>query len=138
MKKRVIALTIILAGFPFVWVEPAGARPVASPGRSDLMESPVPGYFEGCGVLVQGVECVLFQADAGGLYVLDSAEHFEVGDRLWVSGVLDPYCLTICMQGNGCIKHDTIWPYSRCDLDGDGDVDIFDVVRVSNNYGVQY
>ncbi|MHC4173024.1 MAG: DUF3160 domain-containing protein [Planctomycetota bacterium] len=96
------------------------------PITNDLIVSLVPGYFDGCGVLVQGVECVLFQADAGGLYVLDNPGHFEVGERLWVRGVLDPYCFTICMQGNGCIECDSIWPYSRCDLDADGDVDTAD------------
>ena len=104
------------------------------PITNDLIVSLVPGYFEGCGVLVQGVECVLFQADAGGLYALDSPGHFEVGERLWVSGVLDPYCFTICMQGNGCIKCDTIWPYSRCDLDADGDVDTADFVILTSHW----
>jgi hypothetical protein len=98
------------------------------------MDSPVPGYFEGCGVLVQGVECVLFQADAGGLYVLDDTGHFEVGDRLWVCGVLDPYCITICMQGDGCIEHEVIWPLSRCDLDADGDVDTADFVILTSHW----
>lgn len=64
--------------------------------------------FEDTGVLVQGVECVLFDADHGGLYVLDNYGGFSVGDRVWVSGILDPQCVTICMQGDGCIRYNVI------------------------------
>jgi hypothetical protein len=64
--------------------------------------------FEGCGVLVQGVECVLFQADAGGLYLLENLDGFGVGDRVLVAGILDPDCFTICLEGDGCIFENTI------------------------------
>ncbi len=67
-----------------------------------------PGYFDGCGVLVQGIECVLFKADTGRLYVLDNLEHFQVGNHVQVRGVLNPDCATICMQGDGCIEQNTI------------------------------
>ncbi len=84
------------------------------------------GYFDGCGVLAQGVECVLFQAQDGGLYVLNNLGDFQVGDYVRVRGVLDPYCATFCMQGNGCIENNTISAWLRCDLDGDEDVDFAD------------
>jgi hypothetical protein len=71
-------------------------------------------YIETCGYLVQGVECVLFETDAGELYVLDNRGEFGVGDRVSVSGILDPHCITICMQGNGCIRENTI---SKCASD---------------------
>jgi hypothetical protein len=64
--------------------------------------------FEGCGTLVQGVECVLFQADAGGLYLLENLDGFGVGDRVFVTGVVDPDCVTICLEGDGCIFGNTI------------------------------
>ena len=63
--------------------------------------------FEGCGDLVQGVECVLFQADAGGLYLLSNLGSFQVGDRVEVRGCPKD-CITICQQGNGCIEDNTI------------------------------
>ena len=64
--------------------------------------------FEGCGELVQGVECVLFQADSGGLFLLENLGGFGVGDRVLVTGLLDPDCFTLCLQGDGCIFENTI------------------------------
>lgn len=67
-----------------------------------------PPPFEDCGNIVQGVECVLFEADTGGLYLLDDLGGFGVGDRVFVSGILDPDCFTICLEGDGCIFENTI------------------------------
>ena len=64
--------------------------------------------FDDCGRLVQGMECVLFDSDHFGLYVLDEYGSYSVGDYVRVVGDLDPYCYTICMQGDGCIWVDTI------------------------------
>jgi hypothetical protein len=61
-----------------------------------------------CGELVQGIECVLFQADSGGLYLLENLGGFNVGDLVEVSGCLDPDCFTICLEGDGCIFQNTI------------------------------
>jgi hypothetical protein len=61
-----------------------------------------------CGELVQGVECVLFQADSGGLFLLENLDGFNVGDVVEVSGCLDPDCFNICLQGDGCIFQNTI------------------------------
>ena len=71
-------------------------------------QTAVRSLFEGCGYLVQGAECVLFQADSGGLYVLDNYGVFDVGDYVQVHGVYDPTCITFCMQGDGCIQDNTI------------------------------
>jgi len=83
-------------------------------------------YFDDCGVLVQAVECVLFQADTGGLYLLNNLDKFQVGDYVRVRGILNPSCVSICMQGNGCIEYNTISACLRADLDGDYNVDIDD------------
>ena len=64
--------------------------------------------FTDCGELVQGVECVLFLADAGGLFLLDNLGGFNVGDQVEVTGRLDPGCFTICLEGDGCIFQNTI------------------------------
>ena len=64
--------------------------------------------FSGCGTLFQGVECVLFRADDGSVYILDNLGSFVAGDRVRVVGTLDPVCLSICQQGNGCIQGNTI------------------------------
>ena len=64
--------------------------------------------FQDWGSLIPGVECVLFQADSGGVYVLDNYGGFSVGDRVQVRGTLFPSCLPVCMQGDGCILNNTI------------------------------
>ncbi|MEE9296824.1 MAG: hypothetical protein V3W34_17915 [Phycisphaerae bacterium] len=66
--------------------------------------------FSGCGVLVQGVECVLFRSDSGGLFILSNLGGFTVGNRVSVTGCHDPHCISFCMQGNGCIVNNTIEP----------------------------
>jgi len=78
------------------------------PITKDLIVSLIPSTFTDCGTLVRGVECVLFHADSGGLYVLEDLGGFGVGDRVRVSGIPDPFCFTICMQGDGCITQNTI------------------------------
>ena len=57
---------------------------------------------------MQGTECVLFQADSGGLFLLENLGGFGVGDRVLVTGLLDPDCFTICLQGDGCVFENTI------------------------------
>ncbi|RME37944.1 MAG: hypothetical protein D6788_08420, partial [Planctomycetota bacterium] len=66
--------------------------------------------FIGCGTLIQGVECVLFQADSGGVYVLANLGGFTVGDRVLVAGCINPSCTTTCQEGDGCIENNTIAP----------------------------
>ena len=63
--------------------------------------------FSGCGTIFQGVECLLFQADTGAVYLLDNHGGFNVGDRVEVTGCAEP-CVTICQQGNGCVSGNTI------------------------------
>ena len=54
--------------------------------------------FSGCGDIVQGVTCVLFAPDAGGQYIISSAPGpFMVGDRFFVTGTIDPSCLSFCL-----------------------------------------
>lgn len=79
-----------------------------SPARSQ-------STFTDCGSIVPGVTCVmLFQADSGGLYLLDNFGTFQVGDRVFVSGILELSCITICMQGNHCIHQNTITCCGPC------------------------
>ena len=68
--------------------------------------------FDGCGTIVPGVTCPkLFAPDSGGLYVLQAnLSGFNVGDHLHVVGTIDPSCITICQQGNGCINPTSIGP----------------------------
>ncbi len=77
--------------------------------------------FSGCGTLVRGVECVLFQADLGGLYLLSNRGPFSVGDRVFVTGCLELFCLSLCQQGNSCIRNNTIVACVDDQPDFDGD-----------------
>lgn len=70
-----------------------------------------------CGSLVPGVECLLFQQDFGGLYVLDTYGEFHAGDRVCVNGSFVVDCETMCMQGNGCIKENSIVAHSSTPVD---------------------
>ncbi len=66
--------------------------------------------FSECGVLVAGVECILFQADSGGVFLVGNLGGFVVGDRVHVTGCATHFCVSICMQGNGCIADNVIGP----------------------------
>jgi hypothetical protein len=71
------------------------------------------GYFNQCGVLVHVGDCVFFDADGGGRYLLFDYYDFEVGDRVRVRGLLISPCLTfVCGPPNGCIDHPIV---SYCD-----------------------
>ncbi len=59
--------------------------------------------FVASGTMVQGVECLLFEADGGKQYVLDKIDGLVPGDQVTVIGQLDPNCATVCSTGNGCI-----------------------------------
>jgi hypothetical protein len=52
--------------------------------------------MEACGELVQVGECVLFQGDTGGYFVLENHGDFVIGDHVRVSGCLQGGCLNAC------------------------------------------
>lgn len=64
--------------------------------------------FDACGVLAQGYGCVLFEG-GGGSYVLAEAGGFRFGDEVRVVGTLDPACITICEDADGCIRGAAIY-----------------------------
>src|SRR5262245_24113776 len=64
--------------------------------------------FDSCGTLVQGAECVLFDADGGGEFTVASVDQFKPGDRVRVVGRLERNCATACLQGDGCITNNSI------------------------------
>jgi hypothetical protein len=66
------------------------------------------GSFSGCGKLTQGAACVLFQADSGGSFALDTTNGLAAGTRVFVSGTRDPTCTSTCLAANGCIRNNTI------------------------------
>lgn len=72
----------------------------AAPALAQLSDEP---DFDACGVLVQGAECVLFTG-GGGSFVLSDYANFKIGDLVRVIGTLDENCITICQEGDGCIR----------------------------------
>ncbi|PKK83895.1 MAG: hypothetical protein CVT49_06500 [candidate division Zixibacteria bacterium HGW-Zixibacteria-1] len=71
----------------------------------DYCDSLPPRPFEACGVLFQGVECVLFASIEGDslLLLLGNIGSFGVWDTVHVSGLLDMNCVSFCMQEDGCL-----------------------------------
>jgi len=110
---------------PNVWVKgclnPQSliCAPFTAPGVED---NRIGACFEGCGTLIQGVECVLFEADAGGTYLVANRGPFGVGDRVFVRGCVDPLCVSFCSPTNGCIIDNLIRACCDCpgDMNGDG------------------
>ncbi|MFQ5589840.1 MAG: Kazal-type serine protease inhibitor family protein, partial [Phycisphaerae bacterium] len=84
------------------------SEPCGSP--CDHLCPPGQFCFAGCGTLIQGVECVLFAADSGGVFILGNLGGFHVGDRVFVAGCHEPNCTSFCMQGDGCITGNVIEP----------------------------
>jgi hypothetical protein len=62
-----------------------------------------PFEIDACGTLVRGVECVLFET-GGARYFLANYGRFRVGDKVRVVGTVNPDCVTICGEGDGCVQ----------------------------------
>jgi hypothetical protein len=110
------------------------ANPLLQSQLSSQINTPTPGFFDACGHLVQGVECVLFRSDHGGLYILQNRGGYKVGSRVRVRGVFQPSCISVCMQGDGCIKNNAIGPCSDCDFNNDGNVNFPDLANVTSRW----
>jgi hypothetical protein len=76
-------------------------------GLDGLWIDPSP-FLEDCGTLVGGAECLLFAADGGNRYVLETTDGFQAGDRVHVTGIVDPRCSTLCQENDGCVAGNTI------------------------------
>ena len=84
------------------------------PGNSKLFvisATAVDVPFVGCGEFIQGVECILFQADSDGLYLTDGLYGYNVGDRVYIEGTLWE-CFSVCMQEDACLDVEIIEPCS--------------------------
>lgn len=92
--------------------------PFTAPGVED---NRVGKCFAGCGRLVQGIECVLFKADGGGLYQLSNLGAFGPGDYVYVEGCVNPLCASFCFPPDGCIQDNTIERCCTCPDDRNDD-----------------
>ena len=108
----------ILTGATVLMAAALLAFPQAAIAQSD---------YDDCGVLFEGVECVLFAAQSGGVYTLENLGGFGVDDLVFVAGTLDPGCVTICTEAEGCIFDNSIVAFAcgppvvfiRGDVNGD-------------------
>ncbi len=102
---RLSLLSLVLTAF----ASPANAQSAVGLG------------FEGCGTMVDGVECVMFAADSGSLYLLNSPVPVALGDRIRVVGVIDVTCITFCQQG-ACLNASVVeaCPTATAACSGDG------------------
>jgi hypothetical protein len=66
--------------------------------------------YNECGTLIQGVTCPVLLSDTNGrLWLLDNTGGFPLGTNVQVQGLADPFCSSICQQGNGCIMVNNIF-----------------------------
>ncbi|MFO0972197.1 MAG: DUF5818 domain-containing protein [Phycisphaerae bacterium] len=86
--------------------------------QQNTIEACADTRFRACGKLVQGTECVLFETHDGQRYSLENQGDFQVDDRVFVAGTLDPDCASTCQEGDGCILDNSIHP---CHPGGPGD-----------------
>ncbi len=64
-----------------------------------------PQLIDECGTLVEGNGCVLFEGAGGRFVVVGSgSSRFQFGDAVRVVGTVDPKCVTICPDADGCIR----------------------------------
>jgi len=74
--------------------------------------APQSQLIDECGTLVQGNGCVLFEG-AGGRYVVVASGRFQFGDAVRVVGTIDPECVTICPEADGCIRGAVLYDPAR-------------------------
>jgi hypothetical protein len=85
-----------------------------------------------CGQLVEGTECILFQASSG-RFLVTTIGDFDVGDFVFITGCVNPLamrqgtrCLDFCMEGDGCLTVISIESCEGSDGDDDGFPDDLD------------
>lgn len=72
-------------------------------GAAQTTQPSGPFEIDACGRLVRGAECVLFET-GGRRYFLADYGGYQVGDEVRVVGTVNPDCITICGEGDGCVQ----------------------------------
>jgi hypothetical protein len=102
---RACFLVMLLMIF-WVFSFPLGATAATPP---DQMASDF--FYDGCGTLFQGVECLLFRADVTGwVFYLGGNDSFHAGDHVRAIGWAHTSCYSICMEGDACISWEHLIP----------------------------
>lgn len=101
---------------------------------------PCKTYIDECGTLAyQGnlpFFCIVFQSDSGFTYAIDNLGSFDIGDSVRVTGLLGGACPPAdCGPIDGCISGNTITGCMLGDVNGDGHVNLTDLLAVINVWG---
>jgi hypothetical protein len=95
MTRILPALLLLATSIP-VWAQ-SGTTTSQPTGTGGLQP------IDACGTLVEGAGCVLFEG-GGGTFVITPSGDFHFGDAVRVVGTIDPHCITICHDNDGCIR----------------------------------
>lgn len=92
---------------------------LGSCGRPLIRENTIHAAFGGAGTVVNDPMCGLyFRADVGGfgsIFRVDGIENFSPGDRVFVTGAIEPVCNNIPECSVGCLRESSIRPlFARC------------------------
>jgi hypothetical protein len=104
------------------FVEVAGFLDTENPGacgRPMIRQNTIRTAFGGAGTVVLDSNCgLLFEADLGGFgptYRVNGIENFVPGDRVFVTGALNPDCIDVPECAIACLRESTIAPlYTHC------------------------
>jgi hypothetical protein len=124
--------------YVFVQGQLEGCATICLQEQACILENTIalcPLALKDCGELVQGVECILFQRDIGGTYLLDDLGGFGVGARVLVIGTIDPRCVNTCLEGDGCVEVDAIDFCCLGDANVDFAVNVGDLLVVVSDWG---
>lgn len=70
-----------------------------------LAQSTTSNEIDACGILVHSGGCVIFEGGGGRLVIApQAAEGFAFGDAVRAVGTVDPNCVAICDDIDGCIR----------------------------------
>jgi hypothetical protein len=93
-------------------------------------------YFAGCGVLQLGPQtCVIFHADTGEAFAVGNTGEFFVGDRVYVTGFVNPDSLRCWPASVPAIENNTIAAcFSGCGVLGRGPQNCTIVLYAENGF----
>ena len=75
-----------------------------------------PEWYVGCGTLIVTEGCLAFQSDEGEVYLLEEYGWFDVGDRVFVEGMVSQVGPSVCFVGQR-IGNSGCFPIRECLVD---------------------
>jgi hypothetical protein len=96
----------------WIAILPIIASATVAAAQSDP-NAPQSQAIDECGTLVEGNGCVLFEGAGGRYVVVANSGDFQFGDAVRVVGTIDPECVTICPEADGCIRGAVLYDPAR-------------------------